>query len=66
MPIDFESSTIPYTFLDFGGNAASVINNPNVTGIDTSAKVGKIIKGNGVFGMVWIFCFEMNNWITKF
>ena len=47
LPIDFESSTIPYTFLDFGGNAASVINNPNVTGIDTSAKVGKIIKGNG-------------------
>ena len=46
LPIDFESSVIPYTFIDFGGNTASIINNPNAAGINTSAKVGKIVKGN--------------------
>ena len=47
LPINFESSTLNYAFTDFAGNAASVENNANPGGINTSAKVGKIIKGNG-------------------
>jgi hypothetical protein len=47
LPINFESSTLNYAFTDFAGNTASVENNANPGGINTSAKVGKIIKGNG-------------------
>lgn len=47
LPLNFESSTLNYAFSDFGGNTASVENNANPGGINTSAKVGKIIKGNG-------------------
>ena len=47
LPLNFESTTLNYNFSDFGGNTASVITNPNQTGINTSNKVGKIVKGNG-------------------
>jgi hypothetical protein len=47
LPVNFESSSIPYVFSDFGGNIASVENNTVSGGINTSSKVGKIIKGNG-------------------
>jgi hypothetical protein len=47
LPIDFESSTLNYSFGDFGGAAGSVVNNPNPGGINTSAKVGRFIKPNG-------------------
>ena len=47
LPLNFESTTLNYNFSDFGGNTASVITNPNVAGINTSNKVGKIVKGNG-------------------
>lgn len=47
LPLNFESTTLNYNFADFGGNTSSVITNPNVTGINTSNKVGKIVKGNG-------------------
>ncbi len=43
-PIDFESSTISYTWTDFGGGVATVINNPQSSGINTSAKVGQMVK----------------------
>lgn len=43
-PIDFESGTISYTWTDFGGGAATVINNPQSSGINTSAKVGQMVK----------------------
>jgi Secretion system C-terminal sorting domain len=43
-PIDFESSTISYAFTDFGGGVGTVINNPQSSGINTSAKVGRMVK----------------------
>ena len=47
LPLNFESATLNYAFSDFGGNTASVVNNANSGGINTSPKVGKIVKGNG-------------------
>jgi hypothetical protein len=51
LPLDFESSTLTYDFLNFDGGAASVVNNPVSGGINTSAKVGRMIKGPG--GQPW-------------
>ena len=45
LPIDFQSTTFPYTFVNFGGGVATVVNNPNPSGINTSTKVGKMVKG---------------------
>jgi hypothetical protein len=45
LPIDFQSTTYPYSFVNFGGATASVENNPNPSGINTSTKVGKMVKG---------------------
>ncbi len=47
IPMNFESSLITYSFTDFSGATASVANNPLSAGINTSAKVGKMIKGAG-------------------
>lgn len=47
LPLTFESTTLTYTFIDFGGTATSVINNPHSEGINTSTKVGKQIKNAG-------------------
>ena len=44
LPLDFQSTTLTYAFTDFGGGNASVINNPQVSGINTSSKVGKMVK----------------------
>ncbi len=44
LPISFESLTVNYTFTDFGGGVATKINNPHMNGINTSAKVGKLVK----------------------
>ena len=50
-PIDFESDMINYNWMDFAGGVASVIDNPDPSGINTSAKVGQMIKFTGeVFG----------------
>ena len=49
-PIDFESGTISYNFTDFDGGGSTVINNPQSSGINTSAKVGQMIKSAG---QVW-------------
>lgn len=45
LPMSFESTALNYDFVNFGGAGASVVNNPNATGINTSAKVGKMVKG---------------------
>jgi hypothetical protein len=50
LPLDFESSTIKYNFTNFDGGAASVIANPQATGINTSAHVAKMVKNAG---QVW-------------
>lgn len=47
LPVDFESSTIVYAFGDFNGGVLSVISNPQSKGINTSAKVARMVKGAG-------------------
>ena len=47
LPLTFESPTINYVFNNFDGGNSSVIANPHSGGINTSAKVGKMIKGAG-------------------
>ncbi len=44
LPVNFESPTVNYSFTDFGGGAVTKINNPQVNGINTSAKVGRMVK----------------------
>ncbi|HAG15532.1 MAG TPA: hypothetical protein DCG69_03275 [Bacteroidales bacterium] len=45
LPIDFETGT--FSFIDFDGGAATVIANPQSSGINTSAKVAQIIRNGG-------------------
>ena len=47
IPVDFESSSLNYSFTDFDGGAVTIIDNPDKTGINTSDKVGKMVKGAG-------------------
>ncbi len=47
LPITFESATINYTFTNFDGGDVTKINNPQANGINTSAKVGKMVKNAG-------------------
>lgn len=55
LPLTFESTTINYAFNNFNGGNASVINNPQTGGINSSAKVGKMVKSAGqVWGGSWI------------
>ena len=41
LPINFDSTNVDYTMVDFGGNASSVVADPN----NAANKVGKVIKG---------------------
>lgn len=50
LPIDFESTTVNYTFTDFDGGLATKIANPQVSGINTSANVAQMVKNAG---QVW-------------
>jgi hypothetical protein len=50
LPVTFESSTINYSFINFDGGVSSVINNPQQNGINTSAKVMRMVKNAG---QVW-------------
>ena len=45
LPLDFQSTTYAYPFTNFGGGVVTVVNNPNASGINTSTKVGKMVKG---------------------
>jgi len=47
LPIDFESFTINYAFENFGSVVSDVIDNPDASGINTSAKVGHSLKPAG-------------------
>lgn len=47
LPLDFESGTLEYNFISFDGGQASIVNNPAAGGINTSSKVGQMIKGAG-------------------
>lgn len=47
LPLDFENNTLNYAFDDFGGPTTSVVDNPHVGGLNTSAKVGRFVKNPG-------------------
>jgi hypothetical protein len=47
LPLDFESSVINYAFTDFAGGNSTVVSNPNASGLNTSSKVGRMIKNAG-------------------
>jgi len=47
LPLTFENSALTYSFTGFGGSDALVITNPDATGINTSANVGKMVKNSG-------------------
>jgi hypothetical protein len=60
LPLDFESSTLPYSFTSFGGANALVANNTQISGINTSTKVGALTKGSG--SQIWAGSFiELSN-----
>ncbi|MFY7839016.1 MAG: PKD domain-containing protein, partial [Lacibacter sp.] len=44
LPLTFESSTLQYNFTNFGGGVVTVVDNPHKTGINTTYKVGKMVK----------------------
>jgi hypothetical protein len=44
IPLNFESAALTYAFTDFGGGVVTVIDNPHSGGINTSNKVGKMVK----------------------
>jgi hypothetical protein len=44
LPITFESPTVDYSFTNFGGGTVTKIANPQVSGINTSTTVGKMVK----------------------
>lgn len=46
LPITFEDEA-SYAWQDFGGAVATVVANPNVSGVNTSAQVTKMIKSGG-------------------
>jgi len=50
LPIDFETEVTTENFVDFDGGTASVIDNPQPNGINTSSKVAQIVR-NG--GQIW-------------
>ena len=55
IPINFESTTLKYAFQDFDGGSVTVVNNPQSSGINTSSKVGKMVKNAGqVWGGSWL------------
>lgn len=55
LPIDFESPTQGYAFVNFGGAAASVVDNPAPGEANPSAKVGQLIKQAGSEGWAGSF-----------
>ncbi|MEW7292456.1 PKD domain-containing protein [Aquimarina sp. 2304DJ70-9] len=51
LPIDFESLAVNYGFVSFGDAVAQVVDNANQSGINTTAKVGQLVKPAGA--QVW-------------
>lgn len=47
LPVNFESFVINYAFTDFGNVASSVLDNPDKSGINTSARVAQSVKNAG-------------------
>lgn len=47
LPLTFESTTTTYNWFDFDGGQVTVLNNPQSNGINTSARVAKMVKNPG-------------------
>ncbi len=47
LPLSFESATLDYAFTNFDGGNVTIVNNPQSGGINTSAKVARMVKGAG-------------------
>ena len=47
LPIDFESDVTTENFVDFDGGIATVLDNPQKNGINTSDKVAQIVRDGG-------------------
>jgi hypothetical protein len=47
LPLTFESTTLTYGWFDFDGGNATVIDNPDRRGINTSSKVTRMVKNAG-------------------
>jgi subtilisin-like proprotein convertase family protein len=47
LPVNFESPTLNYAFGDFGGAVSAVVDNPDISGLNTSSRVAKLTKNPG-------------------
>jgi len=47
LPVDFESLTLDYAFINFDGGNSTLVNNPFKTADNSSNKVAKMVKGAG-------------------
>ncbi len=47
LPLDFESVITTEHFINFDGGTGSVVENPNVSGLNLSTSVGKIVRNGG-------------------
>ena len=47
LPVNFESFVINYAFSDFGNVTSGVMDNPDASGINTSARVARSVKPSG-------------------
>jgi hypothetical protein len=47
LPLDFESTNVAYSFIDFAGGETKILPNPDPTGINKSATVVRMIKNPG-------------------
>jgi putative transposon-encoded protein len=47
LPVNFESFVVNYAFTDFGNVASLVLDNPDKSGINTSARVAQSVKNTG-------------------
>lgn len=66
LPLDFQSATLNYAFTDFEGGTVTVINNPQVGGINTSSKVARMVKNPGAtYGGSFIALANPINFSTK-
>ena len=53
LPFDFETSPTASDFYDFDGGQLTIADNPNSSGINTSSKVAKMLKGCGSSVQQW-------------
>ncbi len=47
LPVNFESTTLNYNFIDFEGAVTTVIDNPDASGANTTTKVAQFLKNQG-------------------